>query len=42
MITEKVKRYIDEQSIYSDVMFPHWKEFLELLFAEGGCVKSIL
>ena len=42
MITEKVKQYIDKNAVCAENIFHNWKEFLELLFAESGCVESIL
>ena len=42
MITEKLKQYIEENKVCSENMFRDWTAFLELLFAQGGCVESIL
>ena len=42
MITEKVKQYVEANRLCSENLFYDWKQFLELLFAEGGKVESIL
>ena len=42
MITEKVKQYIEENKLCSENIFYDWEAFLELLFAQGCRVESIL
>ena len=38
----KVKEFISEQSLCSDYLFKDWDTFLDLLYAEGGRISSIL
>ncbi|MBQ5867023.1 MAG: hypothetical protein IIW56_10155 [Oscillospiraceae bacterium] len=42
MITEKVKQYIETNRLCRENLFYDWEQFLELLFAEGGKVESVL
>ena len=42
MITNKVLKYIEEHKLCSDYLFDDWSEFLELLYEQGGAVKSVL
>lgn len=42
MLTQKVTKYIDEHKLCSEYLFDDWSTFLELLYAQGGCVASIL
>lgn len=41
-MTSTMNAYIEEHKLCSDYLFPDWEEFLELLYAEKGCVESIL
>ena len=38
----EIKKYIAENSVCHDLIFRNWKEFLNILFKNGGCVESIL
>lgn len=42
MISEKVRQYIAEHSFCPECLFADWEPFLDLLYAEGGRVSSIL
>ena len=42
LVTERLEQYIEKHKLCSELLFDNWNEFLELLFSEGGCVKSIL
>ena len=42
MISSKVKEYIEEHSFCSEYLFRDWESFLELLYAEGGRISSVL
>ena len=42
MITEEVKQYIEEHKLCSENLFNDCESFLELLFAQGGCVDAVL
>lgn len=42
MISSRVKEYITENSFCSDYLFKDWESFLDLLYAEGGHISSIL
>ncbi len=42
MLTEKVKAYIRNHQLCPEYLFDDWAKFLELLYAEDGCVESIL
>lgn len=42
MISQKVKKYIDEHSFCSEYLFKDWELFLDLLYAEGGGISAIL
>lgn len=42
MITEKVKQYIEENKLCPENIFYDWESFLELLFAQGCRIESIL
>lgn len=41
MLSDKVKKYIDEHSFCSECLFKDWEPFLDLLYAEGGAVSAI-
>ena len=38
----EIEKFIAENSVCSDFIFRNWKEFLNILFENGGCVESIL
>jgi len=38
----KIKKYIEENKVCSDLIFRNWSEFVELLFECGGFVNEIL
>ena len=38
----RIKKYIEENKVSSDLLFRNWEEFIELLFACGGFVNEIL
>lgn len=38
----KLMEYIQNNKLCTDNIFANWKEFLDLLYAQGGCVESIL
>ena len=42
MLSQKVKQYIQDHSLYSEYIFRDWEAFLDLLYAEGGRVSAIL
>ena len=42
MISEKVQNYIDNHAFCSEYLFKDWESFLDVLYAEGGRVSSIL
>ena len=42
MLSQKVKKYIDEHSFCSEYLFKDWNSFLDILYAEGGRISSIL
>ena len=42
MINERIQNYINEHSFCSEYLFKDWESFLDLLYAEGGCISSIL
>ena len=42
MLTKDVLDYIDKHKLCSDCIFANWKEFLELLYSQGGYVEAIL
>ena len=42
MTTERVKQYIEENKVCSEILFHDWTDFLELLFTEGGHIEAIL
>ena len=42
MLSQNVIRYIEKHSFCSEYLFKDWKSFLEILYAEGGRVTSIL
>lgn len=41
-MNEKIQKYIDEHAFCSEYLFKDWESFLDLLYAEGGRVSSIL
>lgn len=41
-MTKHLQKYIEENQVCSELLFRDWRTFLEILFAEGECVKSIL
>ena len=42
MVSEKVQNYINNHAFCSEYLFKDWESFLDLLYAEGGCIASIL
>ena len=42
MVSQKIKEYEAEHSICSEYLFRDWEPFLNLVYAEGGRVQSIL
>ncbi|MBQ9082740.1 MAG: hypothetical protein IJY28_04485 [Clostridia bacterium] len=38
----RLKDYIDQHRVCSDLIFRDWETFLEILFECGGCVDEIL
>ena len=42
MLSHRVKSYIDDYAFCSEYLFNDWESFLNLLYAEGGRVSSIL
>ena len=42
MINERVQHYIKSNSFCSELLFKDWESFLDLLYAEGGRISSIL
>ena len=41
-ISERVQNYIDNNSFCSEYLFKDWEPFLDLLYADGGRISSIL
>ncbi len=41
-MTERIKKYIDDHAVGSELLFRDWESFLDLLYAEGGRISSIL
>ncbi len=42
MINERIQKYIDDHAFCSEILFKDWEPFLDLLYAGGGRVSSIL
>ena len=42
MVNERVQNYIENNSFCSEYLFKDWESFLDLLYAEGGRISSIL
>ena len=42
MISERLQKYIDDHTFCSEYLFKDWESFLDLLYAEGSRVSSIL
>lgn len=42
MISRRVQSYIDNHAFCSEYLFKDWESFLDLLYAEGGRISSIL
>ena len=42
MINERILNYINDHVFCSEYLFKDWESFLDLLYAEGGCISSIL
>ena len=42
MLTQDVNEYIEKHRLCADYIFANWKEFLELLYSQGGYVEAIL
>ncbi len=42
MISDRIQSYIDNHAFCSEYLFKDWESFLDLLYAEGGRISSIL
>ncbi len=42
MISQRIRKYISDNTFCSEFLFEDWEHFLDLLYAEGGRVSSIL
>ena len=42
MINERIQKYMDDHFFCSEYLFRDWEFFLDLLYAEGGRISSIL
>ena len=42
MLSQNIKNYIDKHSFCSEYLFKDWESFLDILYAEGGRISSIL
>lgn len=42
MINKRIQDYIDDYAFCSEYLFKDWESFLDLLYAEGGRISSIL
>ncbi len=42
MISQRIQDYIDTHAFCSEYLFRDWESFLDLLYAEGGRISSIL
>ena len=42
MINERIQNYINEYAFCSEYLFKDWESFVDLLYAEGGRISSIL
>ena len=42
MMNIKIRQYIDDYTFCSELLFKDWESFLDLLYAEGDRVSSIL
>ena len=42
MVSERIQEYIDNHAFCSEYLFKDWESFLDLLYAEGGRISSIL
>ena len=42
MINSRIQNYIDNRAFCSEYLFKDWESFLDLLYAEGGRISSIL
>ncbi len=42
MLSQRTQNYIDNHAFCSEYLFKDWESFLDLLYAEGGRVSSIL
>ena len=42
MINERIQNYINDHVFCSEYLFKDWESFLDLLYAEGGRISSIL
>ena len=42
MINKRIQDYIDDHAFCSEYLFKDWESFLDLLYAEGGRISSIL
>ena len=42
MISERVQNYIDDHAFCSEYLFKDWESFLDLIYADGGRISSIL
>ncbi len=42
MLSQTVRKYIDEHAFCSEYLFADWESFLDILYAEGGRVCALL
>ena len=42
MMTKDLFEYIENHKLCDEYIFSDWKEFLELLYAQGSCVEGIV
>lgn len=42
MLSQKIQKYIKDHSFCSECLFKDWESFLNLLYAEGDHISSIL
>ena len=42
MMNEKIQKYIDDHALCSEYLFKDWDSFLDLVYAEGYRISSVL
>ena len=42
MMNEKIQKYIDDHAFCSEYLFKDWESFLDLVYAEGYRISSVL